>query len=112
MQQNYFEAQCLSAPSHYSEIKRKPGADRLWSDVALPHELKQQREYEPKPRRQLHYALEGRTDFGEPVTGFCEVGCGHWIEFYFFNGAGFGYCKKCRVDQTMEAGSLIGEDAP
>jgi hypothetical protein len=101
-QQNYFEAQCLADPLHYSEIKGKPGADRLWNDIALPHELKRQRQYEPKRKRQFHYALEDRMDLGELVTGFCEIGCGHQLEFRFLDGVGYGYCKKCRVDQTIE----------
>jgi hypothetical protein len=77
-----------------SEIKRKPEADRLWSNVPLPQEGNQ--------LRHLHYALESKTILGMPKWGFCEVGCGYWIEFYFFDGVGYGYCGKCRVDQTID----------
>jgi hypothetical protein len=34
--ENCFELECEADPLHYSEIKRKPGADHLWPDVSLP----------------------------------------------------------------------------
>jgi len=40
--ENYFELECENDPLHYSEIKRKPEADRLWSDVPLPNEIDDQ----------------------------------------------------------------------
>jgi hypothetical protein len=37
--ENCFEYECEADPLHYSEIKRKPEADRLWADVPLPNEM-------------------------------------------------------------------------
>lgn len=33
---NHTAFECSANPLHYSEIRRKPGTDRLWSDVPLP----------------------------------------------------------------------------
>ena len=83
----------------YEEIRRKPEADRLWDDIPIPQEL--------KPDRQYHSALEGLGVLGLPKQGSCEVGCGNLIQFYFVDGVGFGYCPKCRVDQTLYENRLM-----
>jgi hypothetical protein len=41
-QQNCYEAECEADPLHYSEIKRKLEADRLWADIPLPNEMDDQ----------------------------------------------------------------------
>lgn len=40
--ENFFEFECEADPLHYFELKRKPGADRLWADVPLPNEMDDQ----------------------------------------------------------------------
>ena len=91
-----FEIHCPIDALHYSECRKKPGCDRLWSDVPLPREIE----------RQLHYALEGKDILGISKARLCEVGCGHQIQFYFIDGVGYGYCPKCRVHQTIEGEQL------
>lgn len=92
-QPNYYEAECASDPLHYSEVKKKAGCDRLWSDVLLPEEMTEQ--------KTLHRALEGKDILSLSKAGLCEVGCGNWIQFYFIDGVGYGYCVKCRIDQLI-----------
>jgi hypothetical protein len=94
--QTRFEIHCTIDPTHYSEHRKKPGCDRLWEDVPLPNGMEEQ--------RTLHYALEGRDILGLSKEGLCEVGCGNTVQFFYLEGVGYGYCAKCRVDQTIGGG--------